>query len=58
MVNNYPIWGLNDAQVNIGEFWTFRGGHGEVIVGSRKEVLEEVHAGLGTQEVICGASKY
>ena len=31
---------------------------GKYIVGTSKEVFEEVNAGVGPQEVICGAYKY
>ena len=54
LVNTYPMWILNYVQVNIGELWTFLGGHREVLVYPRKEVLEEVGSEVDTQEVICG----
>ena len=49
---------MNDEYNKIGELWTYLGGPGEVFVAPSKEVLEEVGARVGTQEVICGASKY
>ena len=49
MVNDYPMWRLNNAEVNIGDFWNFFGGNRDVLVDPIKEVLEEVGAVLGTQ---------
>ena len=48
-LNDYPMWRLNDTQVNIGELWTLLGVHREVIVEHIKEVLEEFGAGVDTQ---------
>ena len=58
LVNAYSIWTSNDPQVDIGELWTFLGGHKEVLIQPIKEVLEEVGAVVCTHRVICGASKY
>ena len=55
LVNDCTMLRLNDAQVNIGEFCTFLGGYTGVLVDPRREVLEEVGAGVDTHEVICGA---
>ena len=51
-------WGLDDAYIEIGELRNFLGGHREVFVDSCKEVFEEVDYGVGTKEVIYGASNY
>ena len=58
LVYAHSIWIFNDGKVEIGELWTFLGGHREVLVDTNKEMMEEVGSGLGRQEVICGASKY
>ena len=58
MVYTYHMSIFNDAQFEIGEFWTFLGSHREVHVDPGKIVLEEVDYGVVTQEVICGASSY
>ena len=58
MVNGDTMLKLNDMQVQIGQFWTFLGGNNELIVNPLKEILEEVGAGVGTDEVICRVSKY
>ena len=52
------IWVWDDASIDIVDMRTFLGGHREVFVDPCKEVLEEVDDGVGTQGVICGASKY
>ena len=58
LVNTYTIWKLNDAQVKICELWTPLGGYRKVLFDTRKEALEDVGDGLGTQEIICGISNY
>ena len=58
LIYNNAIWGLYDACIEIGERRTFLKGHREVFVDPCKEVFEQVDYGVGTQEVICGASKY
>ena len=58
MVNDYTTWTLNGEQVKIGELWTFIGGHRAVLVDTIKEVPEYVGSGIGTQEVIYGATNY
>ena len=52
------IWGLDDAYIEIGYLMTFLGGHREVTVDTCKEVFEEDGSGVGTKELICGASNY
>ena len=37
---------------------TFLGGHRELFVDPCKEIFEDLDAGVGIQEVICGASNY
>ena len=49
MVYVDPIWILNDVQDNMGELWNLLRGHRELPVDSRKELLEDMGAGVGTQ---------
>ena len=52
------MWRLNDSQVKTGDLWNLLVGNIEVFVDPSKELLKYVGDGLGTQEVICGASSY
>ena len=58
LIYAYAVRRLNYACIEIGEFRTVLGGHRELFVEPCKEFFEEVDAVLGTQYVICGASKY
>ena len=58
LVNDCPMWRLNNVQVKIGEFWNFLGVNREVLVDPIKEILEEMGAGVVTQECNCGAYNY
>ena len=58
IVNADPMGRLNNAQVKIREFWNFLRGHREVLVDTRKEVLEDVGVGVDTHEAIYGESNY
>ena len=56
LVYGYSIWIFNDAYIEMGEFWTFLLCHREVLVDTRKEVLEELGDLVVTQKIICVAS--
>ena len=45
LVYDDSIWGSNCVFIEIGYLWNSLGGHREVIVDTRKEILEELCAG-------------